>query len=166
MIKISVKQDIARVNRVLNEIPQQMQFAAHDKALPAAGRVVAQRARENVPRSSSTGTRKKMSQKARAAWSPEPLADMIEVKRVKNRKQFDPYVLVGPRFPEGNKANFIHPMVSQTKEQVNWGNRAGIARKEQDFLKRAADETKPQQLRAFLQALIPEVRRQLKRLKG
>lgn len=168
MIKVSVKNDIARVNRVLSQIPQQMQFAAFDSALPAAGRVVAQRAKELAPRSAGNakGGRQKMSQKAKTIWSAEPLADMIEVKRVKKRKEVDPYCLVGPRFPEGNKANFIHPMKSEKKRQFLWGREAGTVNKENDFLKRAADETRPQQLRAFLRALIPEVRRRLKTLKG
>jgi hypothetical protein len=167
VIKISVKNDIARINRVLAQVPQQMQFAAHDKALPAAGKVVAQRAKELAPRSSQNpkGGRKKMSAKSRTAWSSEPLADMIEVKKVKSRKEFDPYVLVGPKFPEGNKANFVHPMKSTTKEQVNWGQRVGRTNKDNDFLKRAADETIGQQVRAFLSALIPDVRRRLKTLK-
>jgi hypothetical protein len=167
MIKVSVKNDIARINQVLNQIPQQMQFSAHDKALPAAGRVVAQRAKELAPRSSQNerGGRNKMSAKAKAIWSAEPLADMIEVKAVKARKQFDPFVLVGPKFPEGNKANFVHPMKANNKEQVNWGKRVGNKNKDNDFLKRASDETVGQQIRAFLSALIPDVRRRLKTLK-
>lgn len=165
-MKVTVKSSIDKVNRVLNKLPQQMQFAAYDRALPAAGRVVAQRAKENAPRSSQTGTRRKMSQKSLAEWSPEPLADMIEVKSVKGRKTTgDPYVLVGPRFPEGNKANFIHPMKQSVKEQVNWGTPVGKRNKDNDFLKRAADETLPQQLRAFLSKLIPDVRRRLKTLR-
>lgn len=166
MIKVSVKSDIARVNRVLSQIPQQMQFAAYDKALPAAGDVVAQRAKELAPRSTQNpkGGREKMSAKAKAIWSAEPVADMMEVKPVKKRKDVDPYVLVGPSFPEGNKANFIHPMKSDNKEQVNWGARKGTRNKDNDFLKRAADETRPQQIRAFLSRLIPEVRKRLKSL--
>jgi hypothetical protein len=166
MIKVRVERDIARINRVLAQIPQQMQFAAFDKALPAAGRVVAQRAKELAPRSATNekGGREKMSAKAKATWSAEPLADMIEVKPLKATKQNDPYVLVGPKFPEGNKANFIHPMKSTKKEQVLWGRRVGPVNKDNDFLKRAADETKPAQLRAFLKALIPDVRRRLKSL--
>lgn len=166
MIKVSVKRDIERINRVLDQLPQQMQFAAHDKALPAAGRVVAERAKENAPRSSQNakGGREKMSAKAKATWSPEPLADMIEVKPIKATKHQDPFVLVGPKFPEGNKANFVHPMKSTTKQQVLWGRRVGNVSKDNDFLKRAADETKPQQLRAFLRALIPDVRKRLKSL--
>ena len=172
MIKVTVDNRIDRINRVLNQLPQQMQFSAYDKALPAAGRVVAQRAKENAPRSSKTGTRDKMSSKAKATWSPEPVADMIEVKPVKGRKiGVDPYALVGPKFPEGNKANFVHPMKQNIRKVKLWGNdptsQSGVvspSRKDNDFLKRAADETIPQQLTAFLRALIPDVKRRLKRL--
>jgi len=168
VIKVTVDRDINRINRVLNQIPQQMQFAAFDKALPAAGRVVQKRASELVPRSSQNnkGGREKMSAKAKSIWSAQPIADMIVVKPVKGRKTgVDPYTLVGPKFPEGNKANFVHPMKSNKKQQVNWGTPAGPANKDNDFLKRAADETIGQQVRAFLSALIPDVRRRLKTLK-
>ena len=168
MIKVTVDRDINRINRVLNQIPQQMQFAAFDKALPAAGRVVQKRASGLAPRSSQNnkGGREKMSAKAKSIWSAQPIADMIVVKPVKGRKTgVDPYTLVGPKFPEGNKANFVHPMKSNKKQQVNWGTPAGPANKDNDFLKRAADETIGQQVRAFLSALIPDVRRRLKTLK-
>jgi hypothetical protein len=168
VIKVTVDQDIKRINRVLGQIPQQMQFSAFDKALPAAGRAVAKRAAELAPRSSqnSKGGREKMSAKARAIWSAQPIADMMVVKPVKGRKAGeDPYTLVGPRFPEGNKANFVHPMKSNEKQQVNWGNPAGPKNKDNDFLKRASDETVGEQVRAFLSALIPDVRRRLKTLK-
>jgi hypothetical protein len=172
VIKVTINSKIDRINRVLNMLPQEMQFAAYDKALPAAGRVVAHRAKENAPRSSKTGTRDKMSSKAKATWSPEPVADMLEVKPVKGRKiGVDPYVLVGPKFPEGNKANFVHPMKQNVRKVKLWGSdptaQSGVvspARKDNDFLKRAADETIPQQLTAFLKALIPDVRQRLKRL--
>jgi len=168
MIKVSVQSHIGRINKVMAMIPQQMQFAAYDRALPAAGRVVAQRAKELAPRSAQNpkGGRANMSAKAKAIWSAEPLADMIAIRPVRGKKAAgDPYILVGPRFPEGNKANFVAPMKSSVKEQVNWGTRVGKKNKDNDFLKRAADETKPQQLRAFLSALIPDIRRRLKTLK-
>jgi len=172
MMKVTVDNQFSRINKVLNLLPQELQFAAYDKALPAAGEVVARRARENAPRSSETGTRARMSAKAKATWSPEPMADMIIVKPRKGKSaKSDPFVLVGPKFPEGNKANFIHPMKRSVRKVKLWGNNptatSGVtnpARKDNDFLKRAADETIPQQLTAFLRALIPEVRRRLKGL--
>lgn len=168
MIKVTVKNDFARVNRVLNKIPQQMQFAAYDKALPAAGKVVQERASELAPRSANNpkGGAEKWSAKTRADWSSIPLADLIITKLSKNRSKADPFIMVGPKFNEGNKANFVAPMVESHKEQVNWGERVGNKSKNNDFLKRAADETIPAQLRAFLRALIPDVRRRLKTLKG
>jgi hypothetical protein len=174
MMKVTVDNQFARINRALNLLPQELQFAAYDKALPAAGEVVARRARENAPRSTENvkGGREKMSAKAKAEWSPEPLADMIVVRRRKGKSaKMNPYVLVGPKFPEGNKANFVHPMKENVRAVKLWGHDPSDeselpnpARKDNDFLKRAADETIPQQLTAFLRALIPEVRRRLKEL--
>ena len=173
-LSVEIKDDFARINKILSVLDQQMQFAAYDKALPAAGEVVAKRAKENAPRSSENvkGGREKMSAKAKAEWSPEPLADMIIVKRRKGKSaRNNPYVLVGPNFPEGNKANFVSPMVENVRAVKLWGHDPSDesklpnpARKDNDFLKRAADETIPQQLTAFLRALIPEVRRRLKGL--
>lgn len=165
-VSVSVTSDIARINRVLNQLPQTMQFAAYDRALPAAGKVVQQRAKELAPKSSQNpkGGAEKWSKKSKQDWSSIPLSDLIIIKVLRKSRTYDPTVLIGPKFKEGNKANFVAPMEENIKQHVQWGKRAGILRKENDFLKRAADETKPQQVRAFLSALIPDVRKRLKSL--
>lgn len=171
MIKLEVdRRDIGRIDRVLQKLPVEVQFSAYDKALRPAARVVVKRAEQLAPRSSQTGTRDKMSSKSKAIWSPIPTAKLFVIKVLKGRKaakvNTDPYAMVGPKFPEGNKANFVHPMKKRTKRQVYWGksSKVGTTLKDNDFLKRAADETRAQQLRAFLRALIPDVRKRMEKL--
>jgi len=168
-VKIEIdRQQYARINRILNKIPQQMQFAAYDKALKPAAQVVQKRAAELAPRSTASGSRKKMSKKSQGIWSSRPLATLLKVKVIKGKGKSDPYALAGPDFPDGNKANFIHPMKAQVRQRKYWGresNRApSVTPKDNDFLKRAADETRSEQLRAFTRALIPAVRKAMQEL--
>jgi len=168
-VKVEInRQQYTRINRILNKIPQQMQFAAYDKALKPAAEVVQKRAEELAPRSTDNGSRKKMSKKSQGIWSSRPLATLLKIKVIKGKGKSDPYALAGPDFPKGNKANFIHPMKAQVRQRKYWGresNRApSVTPKDNDFLKRAADETRSEQLRAFTRALIPAVRKAMQEL--
>lgn len=174
------RQQYARINRILNKIPQQMQFAAYDKALKPAAQVVQKRAEELAP--NGEANRARMSATSAKTWSTTkinkktgqeestqiPLAKLIQTKTIKGKGKSDPYALVGPKYPDGNKANFIHPMKAQVRQRKYWGresNRApSVTPKDNDFLKRAADETRSEQLRAFTRALIPAVRKAMQEL--
>jgi len=104
-VKIEIdRQQYARINRILNKIPQQMQFAAYDKALKPAAQVVQKRAEELAPRSTDSGSRKKMSKKSQDTWPTQPLASLLKIKVIKGKGKSDPYALAGPDFPKGNKA--------------------------------------------------------------
>lgn len=166
MIKIRIdKKSSDRLNKLLGTVPDEVAFAVYDKALPAAGKVVQQRAKQLAPRSSQneSGGRERMSAKSRSVWSPIPLADLIIVKIIGKGKKagIPPAALIGPKFPEGNKANFIHPMKKQTRQYVPWGNKdkAKPKPKDNDFLKRAGDETRPQQISAFTREVVKQLRK-------
>lgn len=170
-VKVEIdRKQYARINRILNMVPDAVAFKVYDKCLKPAGQVVAQRAEELAPRSSATQSRNRMSKKAQETWSKTPLAKMIRVKVLRGKRKggANPYALVGPIYPDGAKANFIHPMVGQTRRRKYWGrdpvSAPGVTSKDNDFLKRAADETRPQQVRAFTRALIPEIRKAMKDL--
>jgi len=159
------KKSSDRLNKLLGTVPDEVAFAVYDKALPAAGRVVQKRAKENAPRSArnAKGGREKMSKKSQAAWTSIPLADLIIVKIIGKGKKAGapPMALVGPKYPEGNKGNFVHPMKQTTKRQVLWGKATMVGRqpKDNDFLKRAGDETRPQQISAFTREVIKQLRK-------
>lgn len=170
-VKVEIdRKQYARINRILNMVPDAVAFKVYDKCLKPAGQVVAQRAEELAPRSSATGSRKRMSKESQKIWSQTPLAKMIRVKVLRGKRKggANPYALVGPIYPDGAKANFIHPMKAETRQRKYWGrdpvSAPGVTSKDNDFLKRAADETRPQQVRAFTRALIPEIRKAMKDL--
>ena len=170
-VKVEVdRKQFARINRILNMVPDAVAFKVYDKCLKPAGEVVKQRAEELAPRSSATNGRKKMSNKSKAIWSSTPLAKLLGVKVLRGKRKggSNPYALVGPKYPDGNKGNFVHPMVAQTRKRKYWGRdpvtAPAVTPKDNDFLKRASDETRPQQVRAFTRALIPEIRKAMKDL--
>lgn len=175
MIKIDVQVNAARINRILNAVPVAVQSAVFEKGLPAAAKVVEDRASSIAPRGTATGTTAKQSKKAKSTWGVAPLANSISHKVIKADQRFS-YALVGPQRPTakqnsgGNKANFVSPIKTNTRRVKLWGNdpRTGPATKIKDnrFMEIAAHETQQQQQRAFLRAMIAAARKELARMQG
>lgn len=163
---VKVEYNSQRINRILNQIPVMVQASAYDKGLRPAAKVVQDRARQLAPSSKESGSRKRWSQKMRASRAGvKPLKQSIKTKVVRPGKNKVPYAVVGPERPWGNIAHFISPLKKNTREVVLWGNRTGMmARKDNDFMKRAFDETKQQAARAFTRGVIAAVRAKLKDL--
>lgn len=156
-----------RVNRVLNKIPVMVQAAAYDSGLRPAAKVVEKRAKQLAPSSRESGSRNKWSASMKASrQNVKPLRESISTKVVRKPSGGgNPYAMAGPERPWGNIAHFISPLKKATREIVLWGRKAGRqGRKDNDFMKRAFDETKQAAARAFTRGVIRGVRAKLKDL--
>lgn len=163
--KSQVKFDFKRINRILSKVPAAVHAAATDAGLRPALKVVKKRMQELAPDSRASGSRDKWSKsmrESRESGSNKQLKDTIKIKVIRADKHSTPYGLVGPERPEGNVAHFVAPLEKNTREKVLWGHRTGTtATKENDFNKRAFDETQNQQRRAFTKGVISRVRKEL-----
>lgn len=171
---------LERADRVLKSVPQIVAVAAYDKGLKQAGDVVKKRAKMKAPRSTNNAKGGREKQSRSFNWDSRPLHQLIRTKvigrGVRRGAKVTPMALVGALHPYGNQINFVHPNATTvkgksgtvTKRQVYWGKHTAVQpkNKDNDFLKRAFDSTKPQQVRAFTRALIPEIRKQLGRKRG
>jgi hypothetical protein len=72
---------------------------------------------------------------------------------VTRKGQTRAFSIIGPKHPEGNKVWFNFPK-SGSRRHVLWGNDTGrVYKAKSNFIKRAFDETRSQQLAAMKQAL-------------
>lgn len=180
-MEVSIDQRaLQRADKILASVPQIIAVAAYDKGLKQAGDVVRNRAKLDAPRSKNNpkGGREKQSRSFQ--WDSRPLHQLIRTKvigrGVRRGSKMPPMALVGALHPWGNQINFIHPNATTvkgkagktTKKQVYWGKHTAAQpkNKDNDFLKRAFDVTKSEQVRAFTRALIPEIRKQMGRQRG
>lgn len=159
MITVEVNERaFKRIERILLDMPATASRAAHNKGIGEAAKIVQQRAKETAPR----GDRSKQSRKARERWDKRPLRQLIRVKKLKwTTKRNRATALIGGLYPYANQIFFIHPWKKENRKHVMWGRHAGVYRKENDFLKRALDDTRRQQFSAFRRAFFGELRRQL-----
>lgn len=162
--KTKVKFNQKRVNRILRQIPVAIHAAATDAGLRPALNVVKKRMEELAPDSKASGSRDKWSQSMKASRSrgDKQLKDTIKIKVIKGGKNSVPYGMVGPERPEGNVAHFVAPLEKDTREKVLWGNRTGTtAPKNDDFTRRAFDDTQKQQQRAFTRGVLKRARKEM-----
>ncbi len=153
----------------LNSMPVLMQKELLNKALPAAGRIVRDRARQLAPDGEKSGNTKKQSKKTKQVMRPElRLRDTIavKIKRYANRL----LVMVGPKHPDGNDAFFNFGVKSQSRRVVYWGRQTGKQRPMTTehveggglapaFLAKAIDETKAAQIMAVEDAVNVAIRK-------
>jgi hypothetical protein len=172
MIDVTVdRRVLRRAEKILAKVPDEVALAAYDRGLREAGNVVAVRARAKAPR----GDRSGQSPVMRSRWSQTPLNKLIKVKVIgkgfRKGSTRSPAALVGTKYPDGNQIHFVHPNSGgngkgkASKQQIYWGKGGRRTPKENDFLKEAFDTTRSQQMRAFVRALVPEIRRNLTRAK-
>lgn len=116
------------------------------KVLLEASRPMEAAVRLNAPDSRKTGSRKKQSRKTKALFSSsKPLHTTITTVTRQMRRYgvvAGSYALVGPSYTHGGgHGNFF---ASQHKDQQWWGKPARASRIVNQFVKRAADQTKDQ----------------------
>ena len=145
------------MNAILEQLPIMLQRGAVDKALRAAGKVVAKRAKELCPRSSQTGTREEWSkQTAGSRTGAKPLAETIGV--VVRKYDTVSVAVVGPQYPAGSLGH----LVEYGHRHIAWGHDTGRRIPPKPFLRPAADGTKGEQEAAMLGVLKAE----LEKVKG
>ena len=140
------------MDAILQQLPAMLQRGAMDKALRAAGKVVAKRAKELCPRSSSTGTAEDQSLKtAGERQAVKPLAETIGV--VVRKYDTVSVAVVGPQYPAGALGH----LVEYGHRHIAWGRDTGRRIPPKPFLRPAADETKGEQEAAMLRVLKAEL---------
>jgi hypothetical protein len=173
---IDVKFEIndSEINKLL-AIPSYVAQAVVDKAMPAMARPIIVKAKEIAPRShikqpgnaTDGATRDKWSKSKKngptknfnyATWSQDTSGDHIGYRTFKNTSAFEVAVKVGARSPRGNKQRF-NQMKHTEREVYYWGKKAGKKyRPRERFMQRAYDETIPEQMSAFTEALDTEIK--------
>lgn len=145
-VKIEMPND-AELKRMFDAVPALERHKVTDKALNASGKVVLDRARQLAPRGNQVDREKRSdSQKQRANWNT-PLWKTIAKKYVKNNRGGG-VILVGPKWPDGNKAYFNTS--PKGRRVFYWGKDAGITKPQiRNWIVQAFDETKTQQLAAM-----------------
>ena len=166
MITFELEFDEKRINRILDQVEVEFQRAIYEGGLKDVGKLLKKRVEQQTPRSTATGTRRKWSNKTRASRaSVKPLADSIGFKVIKPKDNRTSSVLVGPKRPDGNIANLVSPGKKKTREVVLWGRRTGRqVQKDNDFVRRAVDESRSQIGRVFAKGTIRAVRKKLRDL--
>ena len=142
------------MNAILEQLPIMLQRGAVDKALRAAGKVVAKRAKELCPRSSQTGTREGWSkQTAGSRTGTKPLAETIGV--VVRKYDTVSVAVVGPQYPAGSLGHLIE----YGHSAIVWGRVSKKYRRvpPKPFLRPAVDETKGEQDAAMMHVLKAEL---------
>ena len=146
------------MNAILEKLPIAASDAV-DKALRAAGKVVAERAKELCPRSIKTGTWDAWSKKTEGERrGVKPLAETIGV--VVRKYDTSSVAVVGPQYPAGSLGHLIE----YGHSAIVWGRVSKKYRRvpPKPFLRPAVDETKGEQEAAMLGVLKAE----LEKVKG
>lgn len=157
-IKMTLPSD-AELKRLFNAVPLLERNKVFDATLRAGGNEIAKRARQLAPRSSKTGSAKKWSKKMLVdggtggtprSKAEKPLWKTIAL--VVRKYGTGGVSVVGPKWPEGNKAYFNTS--PSGRKQVLWGTRTGRAVVPiRNWIVQAFDETKQLQLSAMKKKL-------------
>lgn len=149
-IKIQMPSD-AEINKMFNAVPVLEQHRVADQVVRAGSRAVLSRAKRLAPRGEVTGTSKKRSrsQQSKANWNL-PLWKSIAL--VVRKYKTNGTAIIGPRWPEGNKAYFNTS--PSGRKQVLWGRVTGKTVPQiRNWIVQAFDETKSEQLAAMKKKL-------------
>lgn len=151
----------ADLRKMFDAVPQLRRYQVIPTTTKAGGRIVLARARQLAPRSTAEDRAKRSKkQRAQANWDAKPLHKSVAmVTRTYDRSAA---TIVGPKHPDGNKAYFNSPK-SGSRLHVLWGMQAGRRTKLaiRNWVVRAFDETKPQQLQAMKAALSRKIKEML-----
>ena len=138
----------------LEKLPITLQNKYFDKALSAAGKPITSRAKQLAPVGNDADRDKRSAkQKAAADWNTR-LQTTITQKVVK--QALGGMVIVGPKWPKGNKAHFDWGIRSfgKGRPQVFWGRPSGtVKRHARHWLKQAGDEGKKEAVAEFAKVI-------------
>ena len=137
----------AELRRMFDAVPILIRHGVADQVVRAGSQPVVKRARQLSPRSSNTGTADKRSRQQRleANWEI-PLWKTI--KRVVRKYSANATAIIGPEWPEGNKAYFNTS--PKGRKQWFWGRFTGrTVAQIRNWIVQALDETRSQQLAAM-----------------
>lgn len=145
-----------RILSLLEQLPVLVRASGGplDKAVKKAANIVAVKARQLAPDGEKgERTRDKQSKKTKAKWTGK-LKRTIRVKLVKYERAS--WAIVGPKSPEGNMAHFNQ---EKPRRNVLWGKATAIKqiRIERNWITKAFDDTKQQQLTAMESSLKSDI---------
>ncbi len=148
----------ADLKAMFDAVPILVRYRVSDQVLRAGTAPIVKRARQLAPKQTAEQRKKRSkSQQAAADWDTPLWKTIGRVVRKYNKARG--IAVVGPKYPEGNKAYFNTS--PSGREQVFWGNRTGRTVKQvRNWIVQAFDETKSQQLSAMktkLQKLMREI---------
>jgi hypothetical protein len=143
----------ADLRKLFDAVPQLRRYQVMPATTRAGGQVVVKRAKQLAPRSTPADRKKRSKkQRAEANWDGKPLHRSVAM--VTRNYERASVSVVGPKHPDGNKAWFNSPK-SGHRLHVLWGKAGGRRTKLaiRNWIVRAFDETRPQQLEAMKLAL-------------
>lgn len=151
----------AELSKMFDAVPILERHRVSDRVVRAGGNVIAKRARQLAPQSAKTGSTKKWSKKmfidggtggTARKKGEKPLWKTIKLI-VRKGRNAGAISVVGPEWPEGNKAYFNTS--PKGRKQVLWGKRTGkVVAQIRNWIVQAFDETKTQQLAAMKKTLM------------
>jgi hypothetical protein len=149
-MKLDLPSD-ADMKRMFDAVPILTRHKVSDQTVRAGCKPIVTKARQLAPRGDKTGTSEKRSkaQQAKANWNV-PLWKTIAL--VVRKYSANAAGIVGPKWPDGNKAYFNTS--PSGRKQVLWGKVTGVTVPQvRNWIVKAFDETKPQQLSAMKKKL-------------
>ena len=145
-IKMNLPND-AELKRMFDAVPKLNRYEVSDATVRAGGRIIVKRAKELAPRGNQADRNKRSkSQRAGANWDIRLRSTIaMVVRKYRNAKGL---AVVGPKWPQGNKAYF--DTSPGGREKVLWGRRTGQTIPQlRNWIVKAFDETRSQQLAAM-----------------
>lgn len=143
----------AELKQMFDMVPKLNHYKVSDQVLRAGSMPIVRKAREKAPRGDipkagqKVGSSKKRSKKQRgeAKWDT-PLHTTID--HVVRKYQAGGVAVIGPRWPEGNKAYFNTS--PKGRREFLWGMMTGrVVPQIRNWIVQAFDETQPEQLSAM-----------------
>ncbi len=149
--------------RKLNALPSLVvgKDSIMENAVFEASKVVLARAIELAPDSKKNpkgDSRRLQSKKSRGIWTAK-LRDTVRQKTINYKTMA--WAVVGPKHPEGNMAHF---MQEKPRRHVLWGKASAVKsfRDTRNWITRAFDETKSQQMSAIETSLRADIDKVMK----
>lgn len=160
-IRMERMPDEAQLKALFDVTPKLKQYQVLDTVLASGAAPIIKKAIQLTPKSSETGTADKRSakQKAAANWQIPLWKTIAKVTR-KYGAKFG-IVVIGPKWPEGNKAYFN---TSPKGRRVwYWGKDSGKTKSQvRNWIVQAADETLSEQDKAMEKTIKRLVRKMMK----
>ena len=158
-LKIKFPSD-PELKKMFDAVPILMQHNVSDKAVRAASKIVASKAKKLAPRQTAAQRRLRSANQAKKANWNKPLHTTIGL--VVRKYAANAAGIVGPKWPDGNKAYFNTSPKGRVRKLWGRDPRPGglstIAPQIRNWIVQAFDETKTQQLEAMKKSLKKSMR--------